>query len=322
MSVETEVVLDRRRLRRGMSFWRALALIVAVIAVGLMAQGRNDITGFLGQKQIARVSITGTITEDRDQLRLFKEIAEADHVSALLIFVNSPGGTTTGGEAIYEALREVAKKKPVVAQFGTVAASAGYIAGLGADHIVSRSNTVTGSVGVLLQWPEVSELLNKIGVKMQTIRSGPLKAKPSPVEPLDAEGRQIAETMISEGFGWFLALVEKRRGLTVANVPGLKLGSIYSGRKAVELDLVDEIGGERTAIAWLETERGVAADLEVVDWKPEDQGGWGGTGALSGTLGYFFGKNGTAMANLLARDSFVSTLGLDGLVSVWHPSEN
>jgi len=322
MSGETEVVLDRRRLRRGMSFWRAAALIILLIAGGLLLQSHEDLAGFFGQKQVARVSITGTITEDRDQLRLFKKIAKADYVKALLVYVNSPGGTTTGGEAIFEALREIAKKKPVVAQFGTVAASAGYITGLGADHIVARGNTITGSVGVLIQWPEVHELLNKIGVKMQTIRSGPMKAKPSPLEPLDDAGRQIAQTMIMDGFEWFISLVEKRRNLTVANVPGLKLGSIYSGRKALELNLVDEIGGEETAISWLEKERGVTKDLEIIDWEPEKSGSWGGMGALSGALTQLFGKSGAAFAKLLSRDQFVSSLGLDGLVSVWHPSEN
>ncbi len=322
MSAETEVVLDRRRLRRGMSFWRAAALIILLLAIGVMLQSREDIAGLLGQKQIARVSITGTITEDRDQLRLFKKIAKADHVEALLVYVNSPGGTTTGGEAIYEALRDVAKKKPVVAQFGTVAASAGYIAGLGADHIVARGNTITGSVGVLLQWPELTELLNKVGVKMQTIRSGPMKAKPSPLETLDENGRQIAQTMISDGFDWFISLVEKRRKLTVSSVPGLKLGSIYSGRKAQELNLVDEIGGEAAAISWLVEKRNVTKDLEVIDWTPEKDVGWGATASNNGVLGQLFGSGGAAIAKLLSHDRIVSSLGLDGLVSVWHPSEN
>ena len=322
MSVETEVVLDRRRLRRGMSFWRALALLVLLIAGGMLLNGSTDIARLFGQKQIARVSITGTITEDRKQLKLFKKIAESESVEALLLYVNSPGGTTTGGEAIYESLREIAKTKPVVAQFGTVAASAGYIAGLGADHIVARGNTITGSVGVLLQWPEVTQLLEKIGVTMHTVRSGPLKAKPSPLEPLDDEGRQIAKGMIEEGFGWFLSLVEERRKLTVASVPGLKQGSIYSGRKALELNLIDEIGGEDEAIAWLVKERGVTADLEVVDWVVADDGGWGGSSAFSGAIGGLFGKNAGKLAELLGQDKFVSTLTLDGMVSVWHPQEN
>lgn len=322
MSAETEIVLDRRRLRRGMSFWRALALIAVVLALGFLLLSQKDIANLLGQKQIARVAITGTITEDRAQLKMLKQIANADYVEGVIVFVNSPGGTTTGGEALYEALRTISKKKPVVAQFGTVAASAGYITGLGTDYIVARGNTITGSVGVLLQWPQVTELLDKIGVKMQTIRSGPLKAKPSPVEELDEHGREVAQLMISDSFDWFLSLVQKRRNITVASVPGLRQGSIYSGRKALELNLVDEIGGEETAVAWLERERKVTPDLDIVDWKPETPDPWGGTSALSGAITSIFGKSAGAFAQLLSRDRLVSTLGLDGLVSVWHPAEN
>ena len=177
MTAEIDTVLDRRRLRRRLTVWRALA--VAAVVAALFAFGVSDdkLSSF-GPKQIARVAIEGTITEDREQLELLKRIAEADNAAALLVFVNSPGGTTTGGEALFAALREVAKKKPVVAQFGTVAASAGYIVGLGADHIVTRANTITGSVGVLIQWPEVSQALDKLGVKFNEIKSGDLKAVP------------------------------------------------------------------------------------------------------------------------------------------------
>ena len=132
--------------------------------------------GLWSEDQIARVSITGTIMEDREQLKMLQNIADADHVQALIVYVNSPGGTTTGGEALYDGLRRIAEKKPVVAQFGTVAASAGYIVGLATDHIVSRGNSITGSVGVIVQWPEVTELLEKLGVQMNTVKSGRLKA--------------------------------------------------------------------------------------------------------------------------------------------------
>jgi protease-4 len=189
MTAEIDTVLDRRRLRRRLTVWRSLAIAAAVLA--LFAIGLSgDQWSSLGSKQIARVSISGTITEDRDQLELLKKIADSDNAAALLVYVNSPGGTTTGGEALFAALREVAKKKPVVAQFGTVAASAGYIVGLAADHIVTRANTITGSVGVLIQWPEVSEALGKLGVKFNEIKSGDLKAVPSPFEPLNADGQR------------------------------------------------------------------------------------------------------------------------------------
>lgn len=319
MTAEIDTVLDRRRLRRRLALWRALGVAGIIVALIAFASG-DKLAGAFGTKQIARVSIEGTILESREQLELLRKIADADNVKGVLVFVNSPGGTTTGGEALFDALRRLAQKKPVVAQFGTVAASAGYIVGLGADHIVSRANTITGSVGVLIQWPEVSEMLGKIGVRMNEIKSGKLKAVPSPFEPLSEEGQQVTKSMIDEGFQWFLSLVESRRHIKPDEVPGLAQGRVFTGREALQLKLVDAIGGEHEAVQWLKTERKVDESAKVVDWKPETSNSWGLFGSAKSLLGGLFGTS--YLGQVLARDPSLSTLGLDGLVSVWHPSEN
>lgn len=321
MTLETETVLDRRRLRRQVSFWRLLAVVVLAFLVGALTFGGERFAEIAGRPQIARVAIEGTITEDRDQLKLLKRLAEASHVQAVIISVNSPGGTTTGGEALFSALRELAKTKPVVAQFGTVAASAGYIVGLGTDYIVARGNTITGSVGVIVQWPEVSELLDKLGVKVNEVKSGPLKAEPSPFKPLDEKGRQVTQQMIADGYSWFLSLVESRRGIRAADVPGLEDGRIYSGRQALALKLIDEIGGEPEAVRWLEEKRNIPRNLKVVDWKPIPESGWGfgyGTGSL---VAHLFGTAAGDLVQMLGQSRSFRSLGLDGLVSVWHPGE-
>jgi protease IV len=323
MTLETETVLDRRRLRRHVSLWRALAIIAGVVALGIMASMRDGTMGFAEPRQIARVSIEGLITEDRAQLQMLQRIADAKHVQGVILFVNSPGGTTTGGEALFDSLRRVAEKKPVVAQFGTVAASAGYIVGLGTDHIVARGNTITGSVGVIMQWPEVSELLAKIGVKMNEIKSGPLKASPSPFQPVDEPSRQVAQQMIMEGQRWFLSLVSSRRNVKTAEIAGLEQGRVFSGREAQTLKLVDEIGGEAEAVRYLEDKRNVPKALKVIDWKPKRQNGWTAlaTGEASLTTwlaGRLFGDIGTR----LAQDPGLGGVGLDGMLSVWHPAKN
>lgn len=319
MTTEVETVLERRRLRRRLSVWRALAVAGIVLALFALGAAGDKLSEAFGGKQIARVSIEGTILESRDQLQLIKRIGDADNVKAVLVFVNSPGGTTTGGEALFDALRTLAKKKPVVAQFGTVAASAGYIVGLGADHIVSRANTVTGSIGVLIQWPEVSQMLDKIGVKVNEIKSGTLKAVPSPFEPLTPAGEEVTKSMIEEGFRWFLSLVETRRKIRPDAIPGLAEGRVFTGREALELKLVDAIGGEEEAVAWLQTTHNVDKAAKVVDWKPESAGSWG----LFSSAGRIFEAliGGSVLGQVLSRDPSLSTLGLDGLVSVWHPSE-
>jgi protease IV len=320
--LETETVLDRRRLRRSVSFWRAAGIAGLALAVGAFTLGGDKLAAISGQKQIARIAIEGTITENRDQLKMLKEIAEADHVAGLLLYVNSPGGTTTGGEALYEGLREVAKKKPVVAQFGTVAASAGYIVGLAGDHIVARGNSITGSIGVIVQWPEFVQLLDKVGVKVNEVKSGPLKASPSPFEPLNDGGRKVAEGMVNDGFKWFLSLVESRRGVKPAEVPGLMDGRIFSGREAMAAKLVDQIGGEDEAVAWLKDIKKIDKDAKVVDWKPESSSsGFSFRGLAGSAAGAVFGPGAAQLADSLLRDRSISTLGLDGLLSVWHPSE-
>ncbi len=320
MHPETESVLDRRRMRRKLSRWRAIGVTGVALAIGAYALGTGSLSDYVAQKQIARVAIEGTIIENRDQLSMLKRIKDAAYVKGVIVYVNSPGGTTTGGEALYEALREIAKKKPVVAQFGTVAASAGYIVGLGTDHIVARGNTVTGSIGVLAQWPEFSSLLDKIGVKVNEVKSGELKAAPSLFAPMTEPARRVMEDTINDGFRWFLSLVEDRRKVTTSSIPGLTEGRIFSGREALSNGLVDQIGGEEEARKWLEDKRGVDKDLTVVDWKPASGGPWGLSSART-TGGGLFGGAGD-LARLFVQESGLERLGLDGLVSVWHPSEN
>lgn len=322
MSLETEIVLDRRQLRRRLSLWRGLAITGLVLALGGYLLSSDETSGVFASKHIARVSFAGTITENRAELEMLRKIGEAKNVAGVIVFVNSPGGTTTGGEAIYDELRKVAAKKPTVAQFGTVAASAGYIIGLGADYIVARGNTITGSVGVLMQWPEVGELLSKVGVKMNEVKSGELKASPSIFEPADAPSLGVVREMIDDGFRWFSSLVETRRGIKIADVPGLEQGRIFSGREAVAKKLVDEIGGEAEAHRWLEDKRGVDKNLSVIDWKPAASESWGLTSSISGAFGNLFGAEARQVADFVSKTRAFATLGLDGMLSVWQPPEN
>lgn len=321
MMLETETVLDRRRLRRHVSFWRMAAVTAAVVAVGTLTLSNDTIAGLMGEKHIARISFSGTITEDRDQLKLIKKLADDDKAAAVLVFVNSPGGTSTGGEAIYEELRTLAKKKPVVAQFGTLAASAGYIIGLAGDHIVSRGNTITGSVGVLVQWPEVTDLMDRVGVKVHAVKSGELKASPSPFEKLDEAGRAATKDMVDDSFKWFLDLVRERRGVDPKSVEGLDKGRIFTGRQALAAKLVDELGGEEEAVRWLEEKRSIEKDLKVVDRKPEKSSRLSGLGFLRSLARDLAGDAVDGASEAVARNAGLSSMRLDGLVSVWQPSE-
>lgn len=321
MSFETEAVLDRRRLRRRLSFWRVLAVGTGVLALGFLLFASAQRTGLIEQRQIARLTIEGLITDDRDLLRLIKRISESKTVAGVILFVNSPGGTTVGGEALFEALRELGKSKPVVAQFGTVATSAAYIAGLATDQIVARGNTITGSVGVIFQWPEFSGFLEKLGIKVNEIKSGPLKANPSPFQPLDEPGKAAAEQMVAESQRWFVNLVRTRRGIDTSKIAGLEEGRVFSGRDAVSHKLVDQIGGEAEAVKYLEDQRSVPKGLKIVDWTVSRDSDWGlwrvATHALARAVGITAFED---VARLLS-DNRLGSLRLDGLVSVWHGTE-
>jgi protease IV len=322
MAFETETALDRRRLRRRLTWWRGLAVLAGLLAFGLLVFTSSDGVGITERQQIARVSLEGLITEDRDLLKLFKTLGEAKHVAAVILFINSPGGTTTGGEALFEGIRELAKAKPVVGQFGTVATSAAYIAGLATDHLVARGNTITGSVGVIFQWAEVTQLLDKLGVKMNEIKSGPLKANPSPFQPLDEAGRSVAEQMVAESKRWFIGLVATRRGIDTGGVAGLEQGRVFSGREALGYKLIDEVGGEAEVVKYLEEKRNLSKGLKVIDWKPKRERDWGLFALSMRALGGLLGERAAdEIARIFGSDQALGALRLDGLVSVWQGAE-
>jgi protease-4 len=318
MPLDAESVIDRRRLKRRVTIWRIAAVALGVLFLGTLLLGDQEMTGSAGiLPHVARVTVDGVITDDRKVQELLERVAKADQVKAVILDINSPGGTTTGGEAMYDAVRRLAEKKPVVAVCGTLATSAAYIVAIATDRIFVYGNTITGSVGVIFQWAEVTELLHTLGIKVEEVKSGPLKAVPSPFEPMDQRGRELTEEMVQEAKTWFVDLVAERRKIQPNSVPGLTEGRIYSGRQAVELKLADQIGDEETAMSWLRTERDVPAGLKVVDWKPKAESG-GLFGWLIRSMADAFGISTGTIAGLVGQ--VMSTLKLDGLVSVWHPN--
>src|SRR5512144_41110 len=281
MVLDAVSVVDRRRLKRRLTAWRVAAVLFAILFFGALMLSDKNVAGSAGiLPHIARISVSGIITDDRKMNELFDKVGKADQVKAVILDINSPGGTTTGGEAMYDAIRRLAEKKPVVALCGTLATSAAYIIALATDRIFVYGNTITGSVGVIFQWADVTELLHTLGIKVEEVKSGPLKAVPSPFEPADEKARALSEEMVQEAKTWFVNLVAERRKIDPSAVPGLIDGRIYSGRQAVEFKLVDQIGDERAATGWLSKERKVPSGLKIVDWKPEEES--------SGLWGWFF----------------------------------
>ncbi len=321
MTLDADIIVDRRRLRRRLSTWRIVAVVALVVAViaAIGAFGGGDSLLQSRRSHVARVTITGLITADQPTLKLIERIEKAPGVKGVIIAIDSPGGTTAGGEALYDAIRRLAAKKPVVAEMRTIATSAGYMVALASDHIVARRNTLTGSIGVIFQFGEFSRLLDKVGVTFDEVKSAPLKAEPSPYHPVSPEARQAMAELVDQSFEWFVDLVAERRKLDAAEARRLADGRVYLGGRALDLKLIDALGGERAAITWLETEHKVAKDLPVRDWKPRSTTtDLGLTGALARWLFQFLGLNPALFDGKALESVIPERLKLDGLLSVWQ----
>lgn len=320
MTFDADSLAERRRLKRRVTRWRVLAILA--IAAVIMVVGSQE-GGFLANKlqkeQIARIAIEGFISDNRDQRKLLDKIADAKNVKGVIVYINSPGGTTSGAEGLYNALRKLAAKKPIVAVFGTAGTSAAYLAGISADHVIARGNSITGSVGVIFQWAEVSNLLKNLGVQVEEVRSGPLKAVPSPFASTDPAGRKLAEDLVNESRDWFVQIVKERRKLSDAAVEEIRSGRIYTGRQALPVGLIDEIGDEENARTWLQEKRNVSKDLSVVDWKVEDGKSWYSLRGMADTTGDFIGAVFKRAGHSITDGYQINNL--DGLTSVWHPQK-
>jgi protease-4 len=261
MALEVDLLLDRRRLKRRLILWRTLAVIacIAVVLTGLHGAGLS------GGAHIARLPVYGLITEDRKLLEALRAIGKDSSVKALIVSIDSPGGSVSGGESLYRAIAGIAEKKPVVAVMGGLAASAGYMVAMPANRVFARESTVTGSIGVLMETGEVSGLLGKLGITAEALTSGPLKDQPSFTRPLTPQGREALQTIVLDMYDQFVGMVAAGRHMAPDAVRALADGRAYTGRQALKLGLIDAIGEEQDARTWLETAKGVSADLPVED---------------------------------------------------------
>lgn len=307
---QAEVIVDRRQLKRRLFRWRILAILAVLLALGALFWSGGDFKKHFDH--IARIHIDGLITGDEATLNLLDDLAKSTRVKAVIIRIDSPGGTTAGSEAIYEKIRKIAKDKPVVAVMDTVAASGGYITAIAADYIVARGNTITGSIGVIFSFPEISKLLDTLGIKMEEIKSGELKAEPTPYKPMSDRVREVSNEMVQESFAWFTGLVVERRKLSAERVKVLADGRVYTGRQAVTEKLIDALGGEEVALDWLQTQKKLSKDTEIIDWRSAQNAGATGLGfSVANTLLKALGFEG------LRRQ--VESARLDGLLVLWHP---
>jgi protease-4 len=295
----------------------AIAAIVAVAAIATPV-GRSALTS---SGSIARVHIDGLIRSDADRVEALERL-ENSHAAAVVVHINSPGGTTAGSEQLYDALTRLKAKKPMAVVVEGLAASGGYITAIAADHIVAQQTSLVGSIGVLFQFPNFTDLMKTVGVKVEEVKSSPLKAAPNGFEPTSPEARAALDSLVKDSYAWFRGLVKERRGMDDALLEKVADGRVFTGHQAVDLKLIDELGDEKAAVAWLVAQKGVKAGLPVRDYKLTPRFGdltFLRT-AASITLDAL-GFNG--IARQIEQAGLVQAadrLSLDGLLALWQPA--
>jgi protease-4 len=316
MSMSSDVVVERRTLRRRVTFWRVIAALLAVIAI---AVGSSRLAETIPEKaHIARVKVTGIILDDAKFIAMLDRLAKSE-AKAVLLDIDSPGGGAAASEEIYEHLRKVGDKRPIVAIDGSLAASGGYMVSLAADRIYARNASAVGSIGVIFQNPNVTQMLGTLGVKMEVIKSSPLKASPNPFEATPPEATVAMQTLVGDTFAWFKNLVHERRHLDGEDLDKVTDGRVFAGSQAVGLKLIDGIGGEQEALAWLKSDKGIDTDLPIRDWTPRSES-WIGRLVGDATMGALatFGLA-DAQHILSAAGGPVRAQVMSGLLAMWRP---
>jgi protease-4 len=309
MSLDSDVIVDRRRIRRKLTFWRVVAVLLVIAGIitiaTLASPGGRNVLATSGS--IARVNIEGLIRSDSDRVEALERL-ENSRAAAVIVHINSPGGTTAGSEQLYDALVRLKAKKPLVVVVEGLAASGGYIAAIAADHIVAQQSSLVGSIGVLFQYPNFTDLLKTIGVKVEEVKSSPLKAAPNGFEPTSPEARDALDALVKDSYAWFRGLVKDRR--------------VFTGRQAVGLKLIDQLGDEKVAIDWLVAEKNVKKDLPVRDYSLSPR--FGDLTFLRTAASVVLDACGlNAIARQVEQSGIagaVDRFGLDGMLALWRPA--
>jgi protease IV len=321
MSLDADAIVDRRRLRRKLTFWRVSAVIVVLLAVIVAVVALMPGGHLLPERgYIARLEIKGLIRGNRGRVEALAKLATSN-AKAVIVHVNSPGGTTAGSQELYDGLRELQAKKPTVVVVDGLAASGAYIAALASDHIIAEDTSLVGSIGVLFQYPNLAEALKTLGVKVESIKSSPLKAAPNGFEPTSPEARAAVEAIVLDSYAWFKNLVKTRRNMSDAQLAAVSDGRVFTGRQALPLKLIDGLGNEKTAQTWLEKAKNVPANLPVRDYSLQPR-----FSELSflHVAAWTFDALGLSVVARRLEDwgavQAIERLNLDGLLALWHPA--
>ncbi|HEX5507583.1 MAG TPA: signal peptide peptidase SppA [Pseudolabrys sp.] len=325
MSLDADSIVDRRRMRRKLTFWRTTAVIIAVLAIvgaGVVLAPRAGVLRGHGAGYIARIKIEGLIRDNQERVEALDRLAKSS-ARAVIVHIDSPGGTTAGSQELFDSLRALQAKKPMVVVVDGLAASGAYIAAMSADHIIARDTSLVGSIGVLFQFPNFSEIMKTVGIQMEEIKSSPLKAAPNGFEPTSPEARAAIDSLVKDSYAWFKGLVKNRRHMDDEQLTRVSDGRVFTGRQAVGLKLIDALGNEKTALAWLQSDKKVPASTPVRDYSLKPR--FGDLTFLHVAAWMFEAVGLKTLAQRTEAWSAIQAverLNLDGLLALWHPSSS
>ena len=250
MSLDWKFLEDYRKRSRRSGFWKGV--ILSSFLIGAIFFAIEFMPPLQKGPHISRVHLDGVLFDDPIRLQALSKLTEDDDVKSVLLKINSPGGTVVGSEALYLAVAEMAASKPVIALLGETAASGGFLVALAADHILARNNTLTGSIGVIVENQNFFQLSEKLGISLETVKSGELKGGQNPIAPPNEAVKINNEALVRFSFDWFLSLVRKERNVSAQVIEKIKDGRTLTGGMALELGLIDQIGSEKEALEFLE----------------------------------------------------------------------
>jgi protease-4 len=256
----------------GIIFLFILIFFVGVFFYAYLTGGEAGVLTAIGGDAVGVVEIEGAINESRDTIETLKHFGDSKGIKAVVLRIDSPGGSVAPTQEIYQEVGKLRKKKPVIASLGSVAASGGYYIASACDQVVSNPGTLTGSIGVIMELGNVEELMKKIGVQGTSIKSGPNKDIGSPLRPLSPEGKKILQELVNNVHAQFVTAVAKGRRMPEEKVKELADGRVYSGEQAKGLGLVDVLGNMEDAVDLAAKRVGIQGTPQVVYSRSEEKG--------------------------------------------------
>lgn len=259
------------RKRHPFIFWGgAIASMIIVASAFMLALARKDV--FAQQDRLALVTVAGPIADPSSTLAWLRRVDANAVVKGLLVRIDSPGGGAAASQEIYQAIERLAKKMPVAVSMGSTAASGGLMVAMAGHRVFANPSTVTGSIGVRMDIPQIQDLMGKLGIGQETLVTAPFKDAASYRKPLTPEDRAYLQGVIMDMHRQFVGIVAKGRKMTYEQAEKLANGKIFTGQQAMSLGLVDEMGGYDSALFWLAAQTGIPANRKMFV-KPKASGG-------------------------------------------------